>query len=72
MEASMNILLDLILDSLEHLFIAMTYVINTDTPCKVDIFLAFNIFYDCPFGIFGKDGMDIKGALRYVPIPLCK
>jgi hypothetical protein len=72
MKASVNIFLDLLLNGLQHFFVAVPDIVHTDASCKINIFLTLNISYDGPFGTFSKDGMDIKRALRYMPIPLRK
>jgi hypothetical protein len=58
METGVNIFLDLILNCLQDLFIAMPDIVHTDATCKINVFLPFDISNDRPFGLFRKDTLN--------------
>ena len=63
MEAGVDVLVNLVMDSLEDLLIAVANVVDPDAASKIDVFFAFYVRDNCALCLLSKDGMNIERAL---------
>ena len=61
MKTGMGKQLRLLLDSSHYAFRTVSYIKHSDSPCKINIFLAFNILYHRTFGLLHENRCYIKG-----------